>query len=170
MPAVSLSIFGGVGAQFFDNNGVILTGGKIFTYEAGTTTPLATYTSSTGNTAHTNPIILDSAGRVPGGEIWNQLQLYKFVLKTSADVTIATYDNVGSSFNATAIIANFTGDGSTVAFTLASAPAGENATNVYINGVYQQKNTYTVVGTTLTFSQAPPGTAPFGSSIEVNYV
>jgi hypothetical protein len=46
MPAVSLSIFGGVGAQFFDNNGVILTGGKIFTYEAGTTTPLATYTSS----------------------------------------------------------------------------------------------------------------------------
>jgi hypothetical protein len=77
---------------------------------------------------------------------------------------------VGSSFNATAIIANFTGNGSTAAFTLASAPAGEDATNVYINGVYQQKNTYTVVGTTLTFSQAPPGTGSFGSSIEVNYV
>ena len=167
MPAVSLSIFGGVGAQFFDNNGVILTGGKIFTYEAGTTTPLASYTSSSGNTAHTNPIILDSAGRVPGGEIWNALRLYKFVLKTSADVTIATYDNVGSSFNATAIIANFTGNGSTVAFTLASAPPdGENATNVYINGVYQQKNTYSVAGAVLTFSQAPPVT----SSIEVNYV
>jgi hypothetical protein len=166
MPAVSLSIFGGVGAQFFDNNGVILTGGKIFTYEAGTTTPLATYTSSTGNTAHTNPIILDSAGRVPGGEIWNQLRLYKFVLKTSADVTIATYDNVGSSFNATAIIANFTGNGSTVAFTLASAPAGENATNIYINGVYQQKNTYSIAGVVVTFSEAPPVT----SSIEVNYV
>jgi hypothetical protein len=166
MPAVSLSIFGGVGAQFFDNNGVILTGGKIFTYEAGTTTPLATYTSSTGNTAHTNPIILDAAGRVPGGEIWNALRLYKFVLKTSTDVTLATYDNVGSSFNATAIIANFTGNGSTVAFTLASAPAGENATNVYINGVYQQKNTYSIAGAVLTFSQAPPAT----SSIEVNYV
>jgi len=170
MPAVSLSIFGGVGAQFFDNNGVILTGGKIFTYEAGTTTPLATYTSSTGNTAHTNPIILDAAGRVPSGEIWNALQLYKFVLKTSTDVTLATYDNVGSSFNATAIIANFTGNGSTVAFTLASAPAGENATNVYINGVYQQKNTYSIAGAVLTFSQAPPGTASFGSKIEVNYV
>jgi hypothetical protein len=166
MPAVSLSIFGGVGAQFFDNNGVILTGGKIYTYEAGTTTPLATYTSSTGNTAHTNPIILDSAGRVPGGEIWNALRLYKFVLKTSADVTIATYDNVGISFNATAIIANFTGNGSTVAFTLASAPAGENATNVYINGVYQQKNTYSIAGVVVTFSEAPPVT----SSIEVNYV
>ena len=166
MPAVSLSIFGGVGAQFFDNNGNVLSGGKIYTYEAGTTTPLATYTSSTGVTAHTNPIVLDSAGRVPGGEIWNQLQLYKFVLKTSAEVTIATYDNVGSSFNATAIIANFTGDGTDTTFTLASAPAGENATNVYINGVYQQKNTYSVAGAVLTFSEAPPVT----SSIEVNYV
>ena len=166
MPAVSLSIFGGVGAQFFDNNGVILTGGKIFTYEAGTTTPLATYTSSTGNTAHTNPIILDSAGRVPGGEIWNALRLYKFVLKTSADVTIATYDNVGSSFNATAIIANFTGDGTDTTFNLPTAPAGENATNIYINGVYQQKNTYSIAGVVVTFSQAPPVT----SSIEVNYV
>ena len=167
MAVVSLSIFGGVGAQFFDNNGVPLSGGKIYSYEAGTTTPLPTYTSSTGNTAHTNPIILNSAGRVPsGGEIWNELQLYKFVLKTSAEVTIATFDNVGSSFNAIAIIANFTGNGSTVAFTLATAPAGENATNVYINGVYQQKNTYNVAGAVLTFSQAPPVT----SSIEVNYV
>jgi hypothetical protein len=167
MPAVSLSAFGGVGAQFFDNNGVILTGGKIYTYEAGTTTPLASYTSSTGSTAHTNPIVLNSAGRVPsGGEIWIALRLYKFVLETSTGVLIATYDNVGSSFNAIAIIANFTGNGSTVAFTLASAPAGENATNVYINGVYQQKNTYSVAGAVLTFSQAPPVT----SSIEVNYV
>jgi hypothetical protein len=170
MPAVSLSAFGGVGAQFFDNNGFPLSGGKIYTYEAGTTTPLATYTSSSGSTAHTNPIILNSAGRVPsGGEIWNQLQLYKFVLETSTNVLIASYDNVGNvggSSSATAIIANFTGNGSTVAFTLASAPAGENATNVYINGVYQQKNTYSVAGAVLTFSQAPPVT----SSIEVNYV
>ena len=166
MPAVSLSVFGGVGAQFFDNSGNILSGGKIYTYAAGTTTPLATYTSSSGNTAHTNPIILDAAGRVPGGEIWTALQLYKFILKTSTDVTIATYDNVGSSFNAAAIIANFTGNGSAVAFTLASSPASENATNVYINGVYQQKNTYSLAGAVLTFSEAPPVT----SSIEVNYV
>jgi hypothetical protein len=166
MPAVSLSIFGGVGAQFFDNNGNPLSGGKIYSYEAGTSTPLATYTSSSGAAAHTNPIILDAGGRVPGGEIWNALRLYKFVLKTSTEVLIATYDNVGSSFNAVATIANFTGNGSTVAFALASAPAGENATSVYINGVYQQKNTYSVAGAVLTFSEAPPIT----SSIEVNYV
>lgn len=51
---------------------------------------------------------------------------------------------------------NFSGDGSTTAFTLAAAPAGENNTQVYIHGVYQQKNTYSVSGSTLTFSEAPP--------------
>lgn len=167
MPVVTLSVFGGVGAQFFDNNGSPLTGGKIYTYEAGTTTPLATYTSSSGNTAHSNPIVLDAAGRVPsGGEIWNALRLYKFVLKTSNDVTIATYDNVGGSFNADSVVQNFSGDGSTTNVTLASSPVSENATNVYINGVYQQKNTYSVSGAVITFSEAPP----VNSSIEVNYV
>ncbi len=165
--AVNLSPMGGVAAQFFNNSGYPLTGGKIFSYAAGTTTPQATYTSSSGTIAHTNPIILDAAGRVPnGGEIWITLQLYKFVLKDANDVLIATYDNVGSSFNTATIIANFTGDGVTTAFTLVSPPAGETSTNIYVNGVYQQKNTYSVVGTVITFSQAPPVT----SSIEVNYV
>lgn len=99
MPAVSLSIFGGVGAQFFDNNGNPLTGGKIYTYSAGTTTPLATYTTNSDASFHTNPIVLDAAGRVPsGGEIWLQLGVgYKFAVKTSNDVPIATYDNIPSS-------------------------------------------------------------------------
>jgi hypothetical protein len=167
MPAVSLLIFGGVGAQFFDNNGNPLSGGKIYTYEAGTTTPKPTYTSSTGNTAHTNPIVLDAAGRVPGGEIWAITGAsYKLVLKTSAEVLIATYDNVNSVLSAIPSIANFTGNGSTVAFTLAGPPINENTTNVYINGVYQQKNTYSVVAAVITFSQAPPVT----STIEVSYV
>lgn len=97
--AVTLSLFAGAGAQFFDNNGVILTGGKIYTYVAGTTTPIATYTANSGSSFHTNPIILDSAGRVPsGGEIWLQVSSsYKFVVKTSTDVLIATYDNIPSS-------------------------------------------------------------------------
>ena len=166
MPTVTLSIFAGVGAQLFDNNGDPLSGGKIFTYQAGTTTPLTSYTSSSGTVAHSNPIILDSAGRVPSGEIWLDFSfLYKFVVQTSTNVLIATYDNIGGSFNASAIIANFTGNGLTVAFTLANSPANENSTNVYINGVYQQKNTYSVAGAVLTFSEAPPTT----SSIEVSY-
>jgi len=167
MPTVTLSIFAGVGAQLFDNNGVPLSGGKLFTYQAGTTTPLATYTSSSGAIAHTNPIILNSAGRVPSGEIWLDYNyLYKFVVQTSTNVLIATYDNIGGSFNVSSIIANFTGNNVTVAFTLPSSPASENSTNVYINGVYQQKNTYSVSTTTLTFSEAPP----FNSTIEVSYI
>jgi len=97
--AVVLSPFAGVGVQLFDNNGVPLAGGKIFTYQAGTTTPQATYTTNVGNVARTNPIILDSAGRVPGGgEVWVTYGAgYKFVLTTSTDVPIATYDNVPSA-------------------------------------------------------------------------
>jgi hypothetical protein len=89
---------GGVAAQFFTNTGAVLTGGKLYTYLAGTTTPATTYTTSVGNVARTNPIILDAAGRVPGsGEIWLTVGIaYKFVLKDSTDVLIATYDNVNS--------------------------------------------------------------------------
>jgi hypothetical protein len=164
--SVNLSAFGGVGWQFFDNYGVILTGGKIYTYAAGTTTPLATYTTTTGNVAHTNPIILDSAGRVPGGEIWLLMGYsYKFTLKTSADVLIATYDNIWGTGGRVAYVDNFTGTGSQVNFTLSAAPTDENNTQVYISGVYQQKNTYSLSGTTLTFSTAPPSL----TTIEVNY-
>lgn len=166
MPQVFLSSFGGAGAQFFDNNGQPLAGGKIYTYEAGTTTPLPTYTTSTGITAHANPIILDSAGRVPGGEIWLAAGVsYKFALYTSLDILIGTYDNVASVAAGAALLANFTGDGSQTNFTLLSAPINEDATNIFINGVYQQKNTYSVSTTTLIFSEAPPPT----STIEVMY-
>lgn len=93
--AVNLSPIGGVASQFFDNNGDPLSGGKLFTYAAGTTTPQTTYTSSTGVASHTNPIILDAAGRVPGGEIWlTEAVQYKFVVKTSTDVQIGSYDNI----------------------------------------------------------------------------
>jgi hypothetical protein len=98
MPTVYLSLFAGAGAQFLDNSGNVLTGGKVYSYQAGTTTPLATYTTSAGNIAHPNPIILDSAGRVPSGEIWLvENTLYKFVLATANDVLIGTYDNISSN-------------------------------------------------------------------------
>jgi hypothetical protein len=165
--AVSLSPIGGAGWQFFDNNGAPLTGGKLYTYAAGTTTPQTTYTTNSGATAHANPIILDSAGRVSaGGQIWLTVGLsYKFVLKTSVDVQIWSADNI-TGISGAGLVQNFTGTGSQTIFTFATAPVSENTTQVYINGVYQQKNTYTVVGTSLTFSTAPPVT----SSIEVSYV
>ena len=163
--AVFLSPIGGAGWQFFTNSGVILSGGKLYAYAAGTTTPKPTYTSSSGNTAHNHPIILDSAGRVPGGEIWLLSAPYKFALYTSADVLIATYDNISGIGAAEYQVQRFTGTGSQTVFTLSNASLGENFTFVYINGVYQQKDTYTVSSTSLTFSTAPPLT----SSIEVMY-
>jgi hypothetical protein len=157
--AVFLSPVGGVAAQFFTNTGAVLTGGKLYTYAAGTTTPQASYTTSAGNVARTNPIILDAAGRVPsGGEIWILPVGYKFILKDSTDVLIATYDNI---FGVGAVsVTNYTGNGTTVAYAISG-----NVVGVYINGVYQNRNTYSVASGTLTFSQAPP----FTSLIEILY-
>lgn len=94
MTSYNLSSFAGAGAQFFDDNGNPLTGGKVYTYAAGTTTPAATYTTSTGAVANTNPIILDAAGRT-ANETWLVAgSLYKFIVKTSADVLVGTYDGL----------------------------------------------------------------------------
>jgi len=94
MTSYNLSSFAGAGAQFFDDNGNPLTGGKVYTYAAGTTTPLATYTTSTGAVANTNPIILDAAGRTPN-EIWLVAgTLYKFIVQTSVNVLVGTYDGL----------------------------------------------------------------------------
>ena len=159
--AVNLSPVGGVAAQFFTSTGAVLTGGKLYTYAAGTTTPQVTYTTSTGNVPWTNPVVLDAAGRVPGsGEIWLTGGVrYKFILTDANDVLIATYDNINGE--GSVIIISYTGTGSQVAFTVSGS-----VTNVFINGVYQNRNTYSVSGATLTFSEAPPYT----SKIEIQTV
>jgi len=136
--AVNLSPYGGVGAQFLDNSGNVLTGGKIFTYAAGTTTNQVTYTTSAGNIPHSNPIILDASGRVPsGGEIWLTDGLsYKFILRDANDVLIATYDNV------TGINSNF------IAFTnqqeIQTATAGQTVFNLTTMTYQPATNSLTV--------------------------
>ncbi len=142
--AVNLSPVGGVAVQFFTNSGAVLTGGKIFTYAAGTTTPQATFTNASGSVPHSNPIILDASGRVPGGEIWlTDGFVYKFLLKDANDVLIGTYDNIiGINSN----FVNFTNDqeiqtataGQTV-FTLTTTnyQPGTNSLSVFVDGVNQ---------------------------------
>jgi hypothetical protein len=84
-----------------DATGVAVSGAKIYTYTAGTTTAAATYTTSALSSANANPIIADSAGRytayLPAGAN------LKLIYKTSGDVTIREQDNVlsvpGSSVN-----------------------------------------------------------------------
>lgn len=79
--------------QFFDANGNPLAGGKLYTYAAGTTTPLATYTDSSASTPNANPIILDIRGEA---NVWLASSSYKFKLTTSANVEIWTIDNIDS--------------------------------------------------------------------------
>ena len=142
--SVTPSPIAGFAGQFFDNNGIILSGGKIFTYAAGTTTPQASYTSASGTTPHANPIILDSAGRVPGGEIWlTDGLVYKFVIETSTNVLIGTYDNitgVNSNFvNYTVQEEVITATAGQTVFNLSTInyTPGTNSLSVYIDGVNQ---------------------------------
>ena len=131
----------------FDNNGDPLTGGKLYTYEAGTTTPKSTYTDSSESIAHSNPVILNSTGyagsdATPLG-VWLGDGGYKFVLKTSADATLWTIDNVG-------------GDVST-AF---GGQSYDNNTNLNITSVYANAVINQTAGGTL--SLLPVATAGEG--------
>jgi hypothetical protein len=72
--------------QFFGTDGLPLVGGKLYTYAAGTTTPIATYTDNTQASLNTNPVILDSAGQA---NVWLADSItYKYVLKTAEEVTL----------------------------------------------------------------------------------
>jgi hypothetical protein len=78
------------------------------------------------------------------------------------------YSPVGYGFDPAAVSASvvkndFVGDGVQVAFVLSASPSTILATNIFINGVYQEKDSYTLSGNTITFSVAPP----LSSSIEI---
>ena len=95
-----------------DANGNPISGGKLYAYAAGTTTPQDTYTSSALTSANPNPVVLDSAGRAT---IFLSSDSYKFILKTSADVLVWEVDNVQAiTLSATVIGENlpFFGDAS----------------------------------------------------------
>jgi len=93
MPSVLLSPVGN-GQQFFDNNGQPNAGGLIYTYQAGSSTLLTTYTDVNGTIANTNPIVLDAYGRTPN-EIWMQTGYsYKLIIQTLSAVTLQTLDNL----------------------------------------------------------------------------
>lgn len=79
--------------QFTDATGAPLVGGKVYTYAAGTTTPLASYTSYAATSSNTNPVILDSRGEAA---IWFGNASYKVILKDSLDTLIWTSDNISA--------------------------------------------------------------------------
>lgn len=185
--AVNLSPIAGAAAQFFDNSGNILTGGKLYTYDAGTTTPAPTYADSSGATAQPNPIILNAAGRVPdSGEIWlSDSVFYKFVLKDQNDVLIGTYDKIsgiGSNFfSFTSKEETQTATQGQTVFTLTTLAYTPETNNllVFVNGSKQiegdnyQETSSTVitfvnglnVGDVVDFSTATPINTSTASSI-----
>jgi len=167
--AVNLSPIWGAGAQLLDNSGNVLSGGKIYTYAAGTTTQVATYTSNSGLTANSNPIVLNSAGRVPY-EIWlTDGQNYKFVLKDSNDVLIGTWDNL-SGINSNFIaytnqqeIQTATAGQTVFNLTTMQYQPGTNNLSVFVDGVNQYGP-----GAQYAFVETDSDTVTFVSGLHVN--
>lgn len=84
--------------QVVNANGKPYAGAKLYTYQAGTTTPLASYADASLTTPHTNPVVADANGTFPA--IYLQKQSYKLRLETSAGVLIDETDNVDSTESA----------------------------------------------------------------------
>lgn len=113
--------------KFFDSNGNALAGGKLYSYQAGTSTPLATYTDETAGTPNPNPVILDSSGQA---SVWVGANAYKFILQDSLGNVIRTVDNVSyinplSLDNTKINVSGLAG--------LALAPSGGNALDVQVD-------------------------------------
>ena len=91
MPTVALPPTGKF--QVFDVNGDPGSGFLVYTYQTGTSTPKATYTDATGNSANTNPVVCDARGEA---NIWILTDgNYRFKVHTAADALIYTIDGIG---------------------------------------------------------------------------
>lgn len=95
-----------------------------------------------------DPTVRNDASALQTGDLYfntttNELRAYSGSAWTSTS---------GGSVSVT----RFSGTGAQTAYTLPTAPSSENNTQVYVDGIYQQKDTYSVSGVTLTFSEAPP--------------
>lgn len=131
-----------------DSAGVPYSGGKLYTYAAGTSTAKAAYTDVNLSTAAANPIVLDSSGEAA---VYLKGK-YKLILKTSADVTVWTLDNVqgmgdweeGKYYaDASETDQGATGSGNSIAAHLATI-GSENATIVLANTSGSATTSYTV--------------------------
>lgn len=173
MPAASLAFSPKL--QFFDASGNPLVGGKLYTYAAGTTSLLATYTDDTGTVQAANPIVLDSRGEC---SIWLSSDKYKFKLATAANVEIWTIDDINGS---TLVLTNATGLPLTSGVTgvLPIANGGTNASSAAqaFSNIKQAASTTgsgvvelatsveTVTGTDATRAVTPAGLAAVVASV-----
>lgn len=153
-------------ARFFDNAGAPLSGGLVYTYVAGTTAPLATYNSSSGLVANSNPVVLDSAGYA---DIW-LVGNYKIVLKDSTGVQIWSEDNIiaagtasnyvidtgGSNAYSVNPVPASTGYVSGQIYDIAISTANTGASTINVSGLGLKNITY-ANGATLVAGALPTG-------------
>lgn len=106
-------------AGFTDESGEPLAGGKVYSYEAGTSTAKTLYTDLGQTTAATNPVVLDAQGRaLVFGE-----GAYKFVIKDADDVTLYTWDNLQYFFPELSAVYGGTSTGSSDDYAISPSPA-----------------------------------------------
>lgn len=152
------------------STGLALIGGQVFTFVAGTTTPQSTYTDSTGSTANTNPIILNTRGECSC--YLDASLVYKLVVKDSLGNTIATYDNIQSGAPFPMVnVRNFgaKGDGvtdDTAAINAAIASVVASGGRVYVPaGTYKTSATITLGGSGIALVGAGIGATTLKQSV-----
>ena len=171
--AVLLSPIGN-GFNFLTTTGLPLAGGNLYTYQAGSSTPLTTYSDNAGSIPNTNPIILGTDGRTPS-EIWLTAGYsYKFVLTDISNVQIATYDNLYGIASTTSA-SNVLPSGSIIMWSgaIGSIPVGYLLCDG-TNGTPNLKDSF-VVGAGNTYSVGSNGgftssvTSPSGVNLPLYY-
>lgn len=135
MPAVSISPQPKL--QFFDSAGDPLAGGKLYTYAAGTTTPLASYTDSTGNVANTNPVVLDARGEA---SVWLAGAQYKLALYTATNVLVWTVDGLNGPDQGTLATLAASGGSALVGFLQAGTGAQSRTVQSKLRDVVSVKD------------------------------
>lgn len=152
---VLLSPIGNSMTPFMGLDNLPLAGGLLYTYQAGTTTALATYTASDGLIPCSNPIVLGVNGIAPT-EIWlNSINAYKFVLATASNVVLYTYDNISGIPSAGSTVNVPTGGIMIWSGSSTNIPTGYALCNG-LNGTPNLQNSF-VVGTGSSFADNATG-------------
>ena len=136
-----------------------------------------TVTDFTATASQTTFTVAYTVGLVEVYRNGVKLAIADYTASNGTSIVLATGANVGDvievvAFSAlntysTIVADTFSGNGSTVAFTMTQTPANSASAIVAISGVVQDPSTYTVSGTTLTFSTAPPSGT---SNISARYI
>lgn len=138
-----------IATQHFDNAGKVLGSGKVYVYDAGTLTPATIYADIDGAGVLSNPVILNSAGRVSNGQIFVDNEFYDVVVTTAGGTTVEVVSSVcgivsfGQSVTPSVVFEEtFTATAGQASFLLSNSYAVSSHTlQVFVNGSAQVAGT-----------------------------